>query len=266
MTGERISYTGKMPHITTEMMGWHLPPGTILDGELVSFRGGEKEYFKDIQHTSNGHDLTNAQYQSTTGYYVTWVIFDIVFYNGKEVHKLPYRDRLLILERLFTGQSFKWIRLIKTEPFEGTAEDYRSRAHSLKIEGYVVKNLDSLYPMSSIGNTKRPSGTWWKIKAIKTADVIISGYECGRPGSSVQELVAKLIGHQYDSEGRLHQVCRVGTGFNDWDRQNLLTVNYTKRPIGIVRYFYRSDGLKLIHPSWGGFRNDKTPEECIIEE
>lgn len=266
VTGERIPYTGKMPHIVEEIKSWELPEGTVLDGELVSFRGGDREYFKDIKQSTGGHDETNAEFQRSTGYYATWIVFDIPFYAGKPVHELSYRERREILERLFGNAEFKWIRLIDEEPFEGTVDNYKNKAEKLGYEGYVVKNADSIYPLTTFGKTKKPPDTWWKIKANRFADVIVTGFELGTPGTKNEEKVGKLKCYQYDDEGNLVHVCNVGTGLSDQDREEYLHLDYSVPMIGVVQYAYRNENHHVIHPSWKGFRDDKKPEECIIEE
>jgi bifunctional non-homologous end joining protein LigD len=266
VTGERIPYTGKFPHIIEEMAEWNLPPGTMLDGELVSLRGGDIENFTDVKQSTGGHDLTNAMFQKNSGHFCTWMIFDIPIYGGREVHKLPCKDRIEILNEIFKGHNFKWIRKVESIPFEGTVEAYMKQAEEKKWEGFVAKNIDSPYPLTISGKTRRPSGTWWKIKPKCMADVIVTGFEHGAPGTAFQNTVAKLICVQYDTEGKLHEVCKVGTGFDVPTRDFLLTVDYKRRPVGMVEYSYRNDNHKVIHPSWKGFRDDKRPEECIIEE
>jgi len=263
VTKSRIPYTGKFPHILKELQKWNLPEGTILDGELVSFRGGDIEHFKDIKQSTGGHDATNVAFQKSTGYWATWIIFDIVSYGGKEVWRLPLRDRLEVLDSIFKGHNFQWIRLIRTEPFEGTIKGYEQKALENHWEGFVVKNLDSPYHYS-LGKTARPSGTWWKIKPEKIADVIVTGFEYGTPGTKNEHRVGKLVCCQYDKQGKLHQVCRVGTGFSDFEREKYLHIEYPQ--IGMVKYAHRNENHHLIHPSWKGFRKDKTAEECIIEE
>jgi bifunctional non-homologous end joining protein LigD len=266
VTGERIPYTGKMPHIVEELSQLGLPEGTVLDGELVSFRGTDSENFKDIKQSTGGHDVTNAEFQKRTGYWATWIVFDCPFYNGQPTHQLPYWDRRQIIVNLFKDKSFKWIRLIEEEPFVGTIESYKEKAGSLGIEGFVVKNIDSIYPITTLGKTKKPPETWWKIKAESYADVIVKGFEYGEVGSKYEKQVGKLQCYQYDDEGALHHICNVGSGLTDQERAQYLSIDYSQPLVGVVKYAYRNENYHLIHPAWKGFRDDKKLEECIIEE
>lgn len=266
VTGERIPYTGKMPHIVEELQSMALPNNTVLDGELVSFRGGDIENFKDIKQSTGGHDATNVDFQKRTGYWATWIVFDCPFYAGQSLHQLPYKDRRQILAKLFMDKKFNWIRLIDEEMFVGTVDDYKERAVKLGIEGFVAKNTDSIYPLTTFGKTKKPPETWWKIKPDSYADVIVKGFEYGEVGSKYEKQVGKLQCYQYDDNGQLHHVCNVGSGLDDQERIKYLSIDYTQPLVGVVKYAYRNENYHLIHPSWKGFRDDKKVEECIIEE
>lgn len=265
VTNERIEYTGKVPHIVKELQSLGLPSNTVLDGELVSFRGGDREFFDDTKSATGGHDSTCVAFQESTGHYLTWIVFDCPIYDGQQLHEQPYRDRYEQLEKVFNEQSLSWIRLIENEPFKGAPDDYKERARKLKIEGYVAKNVESTYPLTTFGKTRKPSNTWWKLVPDKMADVVVTGFELGTPGSKFEDVVGKLVCIQKDLDGNEFEVCKVGTGFTESERARLLTETYPR--IGMVQYRYRrDDNNKLIHPSWKGFRDDKTKEECIIEE
>lgn len=269
VTNSRIPYSGKMPHIVEELEALGLPNSTILDGELVSLRGGDQDYFDDIRHCTNGHDLTNYNYQKDTGHWATWVVFDIPFLGGRALHSLSYEERYEILQQLFKGKKLKWLRIIESESVAEVTnpEQLMEKAVKLGYEGYVLKNLDSTYPITTFGKADKPSDTWWKVVPKKIADVVVTGYELGTPGSKYQDVVGKLVCVQYDLEGKQHKVCNVGTGFDDPERTRLLSVKYPK--VGRVEYrFRRDDTHKLVHPAWLGFREEdpKQPKECIIEE
>jgi len=267
VSGQRIPYAGKMPHIMKELKSLDLPEGTVLDGELVSFRGGDIENFKDVKQSTGGHDETNVKFQKDTGHWATWIVFDVVYYDGQAVHKLPLKDRLDILESIFEDQELEWIRPLETKPFRRTVQEYEQRALKHNYEGYVVKNIDSAYNYSTTpGNCARPPDTWWKIKPTRVADVIIKGFAYGTAGTKNADKVGKLLCYQYDAKGELHLVCKVGTGFSDVDREELLKLDYDQPLVGMVKYAYRNANHHMIHPAWGGFRDDKAPNECIIEE
>lgn len=265
VTSQRIPYTGKMPHIVEELKRLELPDGTILDGELVSLRGGDKDYFDDIKRCTNGHDETNVNFQKQTGYWASWMVFDITHFGGREVYDLTFEDRYELLEALFDQKETKWVQLVRYEKFNGSVNSLKKKAAKLGIEGYVAKNLDSKYPITTFGKARKPAGTWWKIVPDKVADVVITGFEYGTPGSKFQDTTGKLVAVQYDLEGNQIRVCHVGTGFDEAERDSLMYETYPK--VARVKYRYRRpDSMKLIHPSWGGFRDDKQLEECIIEE
>ncbi|WP_397386171.1 ATP-dependent DNA ligase [Paenibacillus sp. VCA1] len=96
---------------------------------------------------------------------VTFVIFDILMYKGKDLRRLPLMERKAILGSLsLPGPSF-WI-----VPYvEGAGEALFEQIESWGMEGMVGKRKDSLY-------VSRQSEAWQKIINWSYAEVFITGY------------------------------------------------------------------------------------------
>jgi len=262
VSGNRISYTRKLPHIVEELSAWSLPVGTILDGELVSFRGGELETFNDIHSATNGHDERCVRFQQENGH-MTWMVFDVVYFRGEPVYNLPLQQRLALLDMLFEiNPNMLWVEKVETSLLDQTIEELRKEAEEREFEGYVIKNLDSTYAYKgSYGKAQRPRETWWKVKPQRFADVIITGFEYGNNG--ISDAVGSLTCEQY-VDGEIVRVCNVGSALTSQNRLEYLDLTFPR--VGIVQYAERNESGKLLQPVWRGFREDKRPDECIAED
>lgn len=102
-------------------------------------------------------------------------LFDIVFYNGRDLFSEILEKRRKILEgviRPIPGK-FQLTEMLVTKDLK-RAEEFYQRALKAKQEGVMVKNLDSKY------HPGRRVGYWLKVKPImETLDLAITGAEWG---------------------------------------------------------------------------------------
>ena len=94
---------------------------------------------------------------------------------------------------------------------EEKGEAYFQLALEKGLEGVVAKRKDSEYEEGL------RTGSWLKIKKLKTCDCVIFGYTRGQPIKS-KTFGALLLG-VYDKEGKPVYLGKVGTGFHatdDW--------------------------------------------------
>jgi len=98
----------------------HLPNGTLLDGELVAYR--------------------------TSGIEPGLYLFDIIKSEGKLVTNLPLYQRRELLESIAPAST----SIILAEQIKEGKREYYHRVISdlTLIEGIVLKNLNSTYPIS----------------------------------------------------------------------------------------------------------------------
>lgn len=259
-TSQRISYDTKVPHLVEQLSEWNLPQGTILDGELIS----SSDTVYDVNKVTNSSSTNAILHQQRNGA-LNYVVFDIIYFGGRPVYNWPLHKRLQLLEQLFAIYRAPNIELAQSWPMTHSVEQYRAVALKLGWEGYIVKNLDSLYLYKgSFGYAQRPSNTWWKIKPVNTADVVVTGFEYGK-GETNADAVGSLRCCQYVN-GELTEVCKVGSGLSAADRRQLLNYDFSVTPrVAVIQYSHRHKNGKLIHPKWCGFREDKRPDECISE-
>jgi DNA ligase-1 len=96
---------------------------------------------------------------------VTFVVFDILQYKGRDLRKLPLTKRKAILSTLtLPGPSFGVVPFI-----EGAGEELFEQVRAWGMEGMVGKRKNSQY-------VSRRSDAWQKVINWSYAEVIITGY------------------------------------------------------------------------------------------
>lgn len=95
----------------------------------------------------------------------TFAIFDILFYQGQDLRKLPLMERKMILHSL----SLPSFNFGVVPHIEGAGEDLYAQIEAMGMEGVVGKRKDSQY-------VSRRSKDWQKIINWSYADVYITGY------------------------------------------------------------------------------------------
>ncbi|MBD7967748.1 ATP-dependent DNA ligase [Paenibacillus gallinarum] len=96
---------------------------------------------------------------------VTYVVFDILHYDGQDTRKLPLHERKALLQEI----PFNNPRMGKTPYVQGAGESLFKQMELTQMEGMVAKRLDSTY----VG---RRSADWLKVINWTYVDVIIMGY------------------------------------------------------------------------------------------
>lgn len=239
----------------------------IMDGEIVGKKGKE-EGFSILQARMN---LQNEDEARGTGVKVYIYVFDLLFYEGKDVRHLPLLMRKQILKKNFRFKSPIFYTPHKVK--EG--EKYFKSACKKGWEGVIAKRAQSPY----VGKRSRD---WQKFKAVRSQEFIICGYT--PPQGSRIGFGAILIGY-YD-KGKLKFAGKVGTGYTEEflaDLHSKLKRIQTKNSpfvgdvkiknaiwvkpkiVGEVGFTeWTSDG-KLRHPRFLGIRTDKSPRSVIRE-
>jgi ATP-dependent DNA ligase len=136
----------------------------ILDGELVIMAGGKPDFEKLQRRSlmSDAFKITLAKDMDP----VTYVAFDILYLNGRELYGLPLTERKrLLLESVRENERLAVSRVIEAQ---GTA--LYSLAQGMDLEGIVAKRSGSLYYPGK--RTK----DWVKIKYMQEEDFIAAGY------------------------------------------------------------------------------------------
>jgi bifunctional non-homologous end joining protein LigD len=190
--------------------------------------------------------------------------------------KEDYDSRRRALEELVQGNG-----PVQVPPaFEGELAEAMRTSGRLALEGVVAKKRDSTY---SVG---RRSRAWVKLKHHRTQEAVIGGWRPGngRRAGSVGSLLLGIPGR----EG-LRYVGRVGTGFTDRDLEDIAarlsriprkTSPFVDVPredaadahwvsptlVGEVEFAEWTPTMRLRHPSWRGWRPDKSAGDVVEED
>jgi bifunctional non-homologous end joining protein LigD len=248
----------------------------ILDGELVAFDDDGRPSFGALQ--SRMHvTRTGAVQRLVTSTPVTYLIFDLLYLDGRSLLDTAYSERRELLDGLdLRGDSWQ------TPPGtagEGKAVWEASKQHGL--EGVVMKRLDSKYSPGA------RSKAWLKLKNVRTQEVVVAGWKPGE-GNRAGTIGSLLLGVP-DDKGELQYAGHVGTGFTDTMLRQLkadLTPLAAAEPafatpvpkpqakdahwvtpsiVGEVQFSEWTREGRLRHPSWRGLRPDKGPDEVRRE-
>jgi bifunctional non-homologous end joining protein LigD len=188
----------KFPQIVEELN--KIKIDCVLDGEIVIFDKKRRSHFQLLQNYQKS--------QKGTPYYY---LFDILFYQGKDLRKLPCIERRSILKSLLKKYKLSHVKFSKSVDKKG--KDFFKKAKKRGWEGIIAKRKLSPYP------SKR-TREWLKIKVQKEKKMIIGGFT--KPKGSRKYFGSLLVGFYKD--GKLKYAGRVGTGFD----QNRLKELYTK--------------------------------------
>ena len=264
LTRNQKDWTEKFKELQLEIKKLNLQ-SAILDGEVIALNRKKQP---DFQLLSNS---INKKVKSTLSY----VVFDLIYYYGKDLSHCALQDRKKLLRKLIPLNNNK---LIFSNHIDGNAGDiFFKKACKKRLEGIVSKNKFSPY----ISGRNR---NWLKIKCSKRQEFLVIGFT---PGNGNRHHFSSLVLAIYGKRSQLLYCGKVGTGFNENSlksiRKLLNKYKTNKAPFKIVP---RSLGQvtwvlpKIIveveftewtragvlrHPSFKGLRNDKKPNEIIKE-
>jgi bifunctional non-homologous end joining protein LigD len=248
----------------------------ILDGEIVAFDNGVPS-FQRLQQRMHLRDQRRVE-EMTRRIPVAYIVFDLLYLDGRDLTGEPLAERRQILvETIVPSEQ------IQISPMtEGSGKALFQAAADQGLEGIMAKRLASLYLPGA------RSRDWLKVKLSFDADVVIVGWTEG--GGNRAGTLGSLVMAVYDGED-LRYVGNVGTGF---DRHSLADALERMKALEETRPPFPSDTLRsrpelrqahwvapslvarvehrqltsagrLRSPSFQGFREDKTPEECTYD-
>jgi bifunctional non-homologous end joining protein LigD len=234
----------------------------ILDGEIVVLDAQSKPQFQSLQKRFMLRRPNDIE-QATVTNPVTYMVFDILALNGYDLRTLSLEQRKSILKQLVPA--YGPIRYVDDFPEHG--KQIFAQVKKLHFEGLVAKRLDSPYVSGR-------SNHWLKLRIEKSDDFVIVGY--------TTDLGALLLA-TYDQYGELHYTGRVGTGFTQKMRRDLLKLfteqiepackdipqardNHYVAPNTVceVRFKERTRDHLLRQPVFLRLRPDKKPTECMM--
>ncbi|MDS1030807.1 RNA ligase family protein [Bacillota bacterium LX-D] len=179
--------TLQYPEITDQLSSIFNNKQVILDGEIIYLSHG-KPNFQELMRRDKAKDAGTIKLLLNK-MPVTYIVFDILLLDGKELQTLTFKERDEILKNTLIPKS----NVITTDtfPMKGKALFKVASAHNL--EGIVAKKFNSPYQLAS------KTANWLKIKNWRTMNVTIGGYIC--QGNDLRSL---LIGTK-ENEALIYQ-------------------------------------------------------------
>jgi bifunctional non-homologous end joining protein LigD len=251
----------------------------ILDGEVVALDDEGKASFSLMQQRT-GFRPGGKRAAANADVPVLYYAFDLLYLDGEDWRKVPLEERKRKLASIIkSGDSLRY-----SDHYEEQGKALFEVAKSKGLEGIVAKRRASSYE-------ERRSREWLKIKIRHRLECVVGGYT--EPEGSREHFGSLVLG-LYDKQGRLIHVGQAGSGFNQkslgeiWktlkkletkknpfygEVEALRKVSWVK-PELVAEIEYaewtggtsEGSGPKLRAPVFLGLRDDKDPDECLMDQ
>jgi DNA ligase-1 len=153
--GEDLA-TDKFPELHPFL--YDLPDGTVLDGEILSFRDGQPLPFAVLQTRIGRKTLSKKILEDSP---VALIAYDCLEYTGEDIRYKTQTERRHILESLQAATNYPTVfnisSLITFNSWDELAE-IREQSRAMVAEGIMLKRKDAPYQVG------RRRGDWWKWK------------------------------------------------------------------------------------------------------
>ena len=191
--------TGNYPELTALE---RLPPGTMVDGEIVVLNEGRPDFEFVLRRDRRGLGANG------NGQPAIYLVFDLMYRRFAPTIELPLTERREPLADLVGSCRSSHIAL--SDGIVGAGLQFYREVCNRAMEGVMAKRLDSRYLPG------RRSDAWVKIKRRISYHCVVLGF-LDKEGRDFQSLA---VATEQPGTG-LHYAGRVGTGFDAADRSEL---------------------------------------------
>lgn len=192
--------TDNYPELT-EITSFCSADSVILDGEIIALDNEGRPSFHEVMRRDGirRHERVKQLREQVP---IIYMIFDVIYLNGKWLNDLRLKERLSILSQIATSTNL--VQLVESQN-NGKALFEAMKKH--QMEGIVVKNLNSTYTIGGKDNR------WQKIKNYQDLIAVVGG------ATMREGIVNSLMLGLYNDSHKLYYIGNVGTGkltVNDW--------------------------------------------------
>ncbi|MBZ5708759.1 ATP-dependent DNA ligase [Nannocystis pusilla] len=183
-----------------------LPEGTVLDGELLPWRGDQILPFAELQRRIGRKNLTRTILAEVPAGFLA---FDLLEHGGRDIRERPLGERRRLLEQLVTPLAGDALRLSPIVAAAGWDELAALRADSRarNVEGLMLKRKAAPYGVG------RVRGDWWKWKLDPLAVDAVLVY--AQSGSGRRASLFTDYTFAVWEDGALVPFCKAYSGLTD---------------------------------------------------
>lgn len=189
---KRRERTLHYPELTTRP--WCRADSFVADGEVIALAADGKPSFHEVMRRDGLRRMERVK-EVRQFVPITYMVFDLLYLNGKWIHTEPLRERQRLLADILLPNEH-------VQPVASYAEGealYRT-IQQQNMEGVVCKDLNSSYLFDG------KDGRWVKVKNYGDVIAVIGGFTTN--GGIVNAVLAGL----YNDNGQLLFIGKVGTG------------------------------------------------------
>lgn len=236
----------------------------ILDGELIVIKDGKPNFY-EIQRRSLLSNTFKIKLASSK-LPASFTAFDILYYKDHSVTDLPLMERKKLLEKVIKENG----RIAISRYIEEQGIQFYQLAKKNELEGIVAKLKDSKYYQD------KKTKDWIKIKYLLDDDFVVCGYIFKGKGVisivlgqySGKQLVYKghvTMGISSEDFQVIESTPKLNSHpFNDLPSGNDNAVWIELSLVCVVKFMMKTASGGLRQPVFKGLRNDKSPNDCII--
>ncbi len=168
-----------------------LPPGCVLDGEIViaTTRGLDFDLLQLRLHPAASRVAKLAKETPSS-----FVAFDLLAIDGRDLRESPLHERRAQLERLL-AQAKAPLHLTPMTRDREVAREWLHRFEGAGLDGVIAKPSDGIYEPGVRAMIK--------IKHVRSAECVVAGFRWHKKGTGI---VGSLLLGLYDDKGSLHHV------------------------------------------------------------
>ena len=181
-----------------------LPPGTMVDGEIVVLNEGRPDFEFALRRDRRGPGAPDGGGQPAV-----YLVFDLMYLRFTPTIELPLTERRAPLAELVGACGSSHVAF--SEGIVGAGVRFYREICERAMEGVMAKRLDSRYLPG------RRSDAWVKIKRRISYHCLVLGF-LDREGRDFQSLA---VATEREPGAGLRYAGRVGSGFNDAERGEL---------------------------------------------